>query len=129
MSKLTIDEAGLDLLTKSENGPVGKAMFRYLKAVEQTVEQRQRARIGSVPYRTTSGLTRTGAGLVGSVTMRATKAHNIPLNKFPAKGKRLRFVPKGGSSFVYARQVRHPGSTPPARYLLDAIKSAHLTSA
>lgn len=120
MSKFTISEAGWDLLTRDPDGPTGRMMFHTLDAIAETVRQRQQARIGSVVYRTTSGVTRNAEGLIGSVTMRATRAHVI----MPRRAPRLVFVPRGHTSPVYARRVNHPGSTPPARYLLEALNQA-----
>jgi hypothetical protein len=122
VSRFAIDEQGWQLLTQSESGPTGRMMYNTLRGMEQEITERQQRRMsGKVPYRTTSGLTRTAEGLKGSVEMRRTAPHIIRPRR---AGGRLVFVPRGQSGRVYARIVHHPGSTPPSHYLLEALNKA-----
>lgn len=120
ISRFTIDQAGYRLLTEDPNGPTGTTMLHTLNAIRDDVIQRQQQRIGKVVYRTTAGITRNSQGLIGSVTMRKTAPHVI----VPRRHTRLVFVPRGHVSPVYAKRVNHPGSTPPAKFLLDALHKA-----
>lgn len=125
MSKISIDQTALDFLVRSPQGPMGRAMLRFVRDIEGGVRKRQLARTGGEFYRTTSGVTRK-RDLIATVQMRGTRRHFIPLVRFPARGRRLKFVPRGGGVAVFARQVDHPGSTPPARYLLQELKNTRL---
>lgn len=109
-----LDQAAIDRELRSRDGSVGRVMAGFAGLATQTVNEDLRARAGGAYWPVHSSIANTTL----TVEVRATRPHII----LPRNARALVFEVAGHT--VFTRRVNHPGSTPPARIVEEAIVKA-----
>lgn len=134
-NEVVLRPEALNRLLHSPTGPVVRMLYERGELV--TVAARRQIRLGHVAGGGRPNLRDTivkrplppnhmGPGMrVGSESPIALLHHEgtRPHTIVPRVARVLRFTPKGGSGFVFAMRVQHPG-TQPNRYLTDNLHLA-----
>lgn len=135
MAEVRIDSRALADLLRGPQGPVARQIIEVAERVRQGAKQQvgydtDPDRDPGVPHLRDTIVKRfvtDGNGftvIVGSNAPHALLHHEgtRPHVIRPRTARVLRFRPKGGTAFVFAREVHHPG-TRPNRYLVDAMNA------
>jgi hypothetical protein len=132
-AEVRIDSRALADVLRGPQGPVARQIIETAERVRQGAKQRvgydaDPDRDPGVPHLRDTIVKRfvtDGNGfavVVGSTAPHALLHHEgtRPHIIRPRRAQVLRFKPRGGTTFVFAREVHHPG-TKPNHYLTDAL--------
>lgn len=117
--KVKLNQDTINRELHSRDGAVGKVLAGFGGVATKAVKQKFQRRAGGAYWRTTSSI-KQGRELQLQIEAQRTRPHVITPRR--AGGVLVFEVPGAGT--VFARRVNHPGSSPPAHLIEEAVREA-----